>query len=256
MITFVSVFLYVQSERNEYSREDSSDQFPKRKGTESSEESSSKQRRECGSEGEIFCSEFIRIRCIILNCIDQSSDLKKIHVNLLTTSFIKTNGNLLWLSLFIASTSASFELGIYYEYEIEFINDRKPLLSISASEFKTYTDNVGPFHPVKLLLHAHGHYEVRVNIVKHAETGKYEFDNFDFLRGLITNVSNQSPLHICPGLRDIKTWTQSSDACSRNCSARKGLGLLLTTWDTFKFKVFNLAYAKKKKKKKLANGLP
>ena len=48
-----------------------------------------------------FTSEFIRIRCIILNCIDQSSDLKKILVNLLTTSFIKTNGNLLWLSLFI-----------------------------------------------------------------------------------------------------------------------------------------------------------
>ena len=145
-----------------------------------------------------------------------------------------------------ASTSASFELGMYYE--IEFITDRRPLLSISASEFKTYTDNVGPFHPVKLLLHAHGHYEVRVNIVEHAETGKYEFDNFDFLRGLITNESNQSPLHICPGLRDIKTWTQSSDACPRNCSARNGLGLLLTTWNTFKFKVFNLAYAKKKKK--------
>ena len=158
-----------------------------------------------------FTSEFIRIRCIILNCIDQSSET----------------------------------------YETEFITDRRPLLSISASELKTYTDNVGPFHPVKLLLHAHGHYEVRVNI-EHAETGKYEFDNFDFLRGLITNVSNQSPLHICPGLRDIKTWTQSSDACRRKCSARNGLGLLLTTWDTFKFKVFNLAYAKKKKNSQTA----
>ena len=45
------------------------------------------------------------------------------------------------------------------------------------------------------------------------------------------------PIAYHPGLRDIKTWTQSSDACPRNCSARNGLGLLLTTWDTFKFKV-------------------
>ena len=96
-----------------------------------------------------------------------------------------------------ASTSASIELGIYYE--IEFINDRKPLLSISASEFKTYTDNVGPFHPVKLLLHAHGHYEVRVNIVEHAETGKYEFDNFDFLRGLTNEREQPEPIAYLSG---------------------------------------------------------
>ena len=95
------MFLYVQSERNEYSREDSSDQFLKRKGTESSEESSRNRDENVEAKARYFTSEFIRIRCIILNCIDQSSDLKKIHVNLLTTSFIKTNGNLLWLSLFI-----------------------------------------------------------------------------------------------------------------------------------------------------------
>lgn len=75
---------------------------------------------------------------------------------------------------------ASFELGV--NCKIELLTDRRPLLSISASEFKTYTENASPFHPVKLLLHADGRYEVRVNVVEHAKTGKYEFDNLDFLR--------------------------------------------------------------------------
>ena len=198
-----------------------------------------------------FTSEFIRIRCIILNCIDQSSDLKEIHVNLLTTSFIYY-GHLYSLGNTFASTSASFELGMYYE--IEFITDRRTLLSISASEFKTYNDNVGPFHPVKLLLHAHGHYEVRVNIVQHAETGKYEFDNFDFLRGPITNVSNQSPLHICPGLRDLKTWTQTKarmpaqetvqQEMALDCYSPRGILLSL------KFLIWHTQKKKKKTRKR------
>ena len=33
-------------------------------------------------------------------------------------------------------------------------------------------------HPVKLLLHTDGHYEVRVIIVEHAEKGKYDSDQF------------------------------------------------------------------------------
>lgn len=78
---------------------------------------------------------------------------------------------------------ASFELGVHYE--IEQITDRGPLLSMSASKLKTYTDYAGLFHPVKLLLHTDGHYEIRVNIVENAETGKYEFDDSDFLRGLM-----------------------------------------------------------------------
>ena len=141
-------------------------------------------------------------------------------------------GRLSSLGNTFASTSASFELGVYCI--IEFMTDRRPLLSISTSEFKTYTDNAGPFHPVKVLLHTDGHYEVRVNIVEHAEKGKYDSDNFYFLRGLIRKVSNQSPLRISVRAfvtRSIRTWTQSSDTCPRNCSARNGLGLLLAMWD-------------------------
>lgn len=78
---------------------------------------------------------------------------------------------------------ASFELGVHYE--IEQITDRGPLLSMSASKLKTYTDYAGLFHPVKLLLRADGHYEIRVNIVENAETRKYEFDDSVFLRGLM-----------------------------------------------------------------------
>ena len=97
-------------------------------------------------------------------------------------------GRLSSLGNTFASTSASFELGGYCI--IEFMTERRPLLSISPSEFKTYTDNAGPFHRVKLLLHTDGHYEVRVNIVEHAKKGKYDSDNFYFLRGLISIYDN------------------------------------------------------------------
>ena len=97
---------------------------------------------------------------------------------------------------------AGFELGVHCE--IEQIADRRPLLSITPSKLKTYTDYVGLFHPVKLLLHAENHYEIRVNIVENAEAGKYEFDDSDFLRGLVTKVSVKSPLKICPGLQEFK----------------------------------------------------
>ena len=77
---------------------------------------------------------------------------------------------------------AGFELGVHCE--IEQIADRRPLLSITPSKLKAYTDYaryVGLFHSVKLLLHADNHYDIRVNIVENAETGKYEFDDSDFL---------------------------------------------------------------------------
>jgi len=70
---------------------------------------------------------------------------------------------------------AGFQLGVHCE--IEQIADRRPLLSITPSQLKTYTDYVGLFHPVKLLLHMDNHYEIHVNIVANAEAGKYEFDD-------------------------------------------------------------------------------
>lgn len=97
---------------------------------------------------------------------------------------------------------AGFELGVHCE--IEQIVDRRPLISITPSKLKCYSDYAGSFQPVKLLLHADGHYDIRVNIVENAETGKYEFDDYDFLRDLITKISVESPLKICPGLQDLQ----------------------------------------------------
>ena len=54
-----------------------------------------------------------------------------------------------------------------------------------------------PTMSAKLLLHANGY----VNIVQRSEIGKYEFDNFDFPSGLITELSYQSRLPVCPFLR-------------------------------------------------------
>ena len=53
-------------------------------------------------------------------------------------------------------------------------------------------------------MHADSHYDIRVNIVENAETGKYEFDDSDFLQGLITKVSAKSLLKICLRLQDLK----------------------------------------------------
>lgn len=96
---------------------------------------------------------------------------------------------------------AGFELGVHCE--IEQIVDRRPLLSITPSKLKSYTDYAGLFQPVKLLLHADGHYDIRVNIVENVETGKYEIDDSGFLRDLVTKISAKSPLRICPGLQDL-----------------------------------------------------
>ena len=100
---------------------------------------------------------------------------------------------------------AGFELGVHCE--IEQIADRRPLLSITPSKLKAYTDYaryVGLFHSVKLLLHADNHYDIRVNIVENAETGKYEFDDSDFLRGLVTKVKRQEPSENLSGPSRIK----------------------------------------------------
>ena len=102
----------------------------------------------------------------------------------------------------LKSAIAGFELGVHCE--IEQIVDRRPLLSITPSKLKSYTVYVGLFQPVKLLLHADGHYDIRVNIVENVETGKYEFDDSGFLRDLITKISVKSPQKICPGLQDLK----------------------------------------------------
>ena len=49
-----------------------------------------------------------------------------------------------------------FELGLHCE--MEQIVDQRPLLSITPSKLKSYTDYAGLFQPVKLLLHVDGHY--------------------------------------------------------------------------------------------------
>ena len=110
-------------------------------------------------------------------------------------------GHLSSLNNSFASTSASFELGVYCI--IEFITNQKPHLSISTTPIQNH--NTSPFHPVNFLLHTDRHNEIRVNIVKQVHKEKYDSNNFYFLRSLITKISNQRPIaYFSPSLRDTK----------------------------------------------------
>ena len=94
--------------------------------------------------------------------------------------------------------------GLDVHCEIELIADSRPLISISASKCKTYSEYSGPFHPVILSLYADGSYEIRVNIFDRVAWGKIEIDQLEILHDLVLKVSKHSSFRICPGLREAK----------------------------------------------------
>ena len=102
----------------------------------------------------------------------------------------------------LKSLISGFGLDVYCE--IELIADSRPLISISASKCKTYSEYSGPFHPVILSLYADGSYEIRVNIFDRVAWGKIEIDQLELLHDLVLKVSKHSSFRICPGLREAK----------------------------------------------------
>ena len=94
--------------------------------------------------------------------------------------------------------------GLDAHCEIKLNADSRPLISISASKCKTYSEYSGPFHPVILSLYANGLYEIRVNIFDRVAWGKIEIGQPEMLHDLMLKVSKQSSFWIHPGLREAK----------------------------------------------------
>lgn len=94
----------------------------------------------------------------------------------------------------------SLQLGIHSEVELVSSGRNTTLLSVSSTCEKNYSEQLGPYGEVKLLIAPLGSYEVRVNVVDCAETGKVDFDNETWLRELISKISSKSEYKICPGL--------------------------------------------------------
>lgn len=121
--------------------------------------------------------------------------------------------------------------GLDVHCEIELIADSRPLISISASKCKTYSEYSGPFHPVILSLYADGSYEIRVNIFDRVAWGKIEIDQLEILHDLVLKVSKHSSFRICPGLREAKYQDLILKLASlRNYFLRRGRGPLIAMW--------------------------
>ena len=64
-----------------------------------------------------------------------------------------------------SSAVSEVDLQLRTQSEVESISDEKPHLSISASQFNTFSNYFGPFHSVKLILSTDGDNEIYINIV-------------------------------------------------------------------------------------------
>ena len=105
----------------------------------------------------------------------------------------------------LEATIRNLGLGVHCEIESVAGVTNTSFLSVTASDCKVYSESVGPFHRVKLLISPEGSYELRVNIVDRVETGKVDLDDVGKLRQVVANITGNSFFRICPGLtRDPK----------------------------------------------------
>ena len=100
----------------------------------------------------------------------------------------------------LEATIHNLGLGVHCEIESVAGVTNTSFLSVTASDCKDYSESVGPFHRVKLLISPEGSYELRVNIVDRVETGKVDLDDVGKLRQVVANITGNNLFRICPGL--------------------------------------------------------
>ena len=104
----------------------------------------------------------------------------------------------------VKETIDGFDLGVHSE--IELIGAYTALLTLSATPEKTYSENTGSYHPVKLLISPSGSYEVRVNIFDCVERGNVDLQDYTCLKELVYKISSKSQYKICPGLTKVAKY--------------------------------------------------
>ena len=130
--------------------------------------------------------------------------------------------------------------GLDVHCEIELIADSRPLISISASKCKTYSEYSGPFHPVILSLYADGSRWIVWNTCKYFWSGSMGKNGDRSRTSINLKFCMTSRWKLASTLRfgfarafarrSTKTWSWSWVTSLRNYFLRRGRGPLIAMW--------------------------